>query len=114
MTCNNIPCFLVSSITQNTTSGTYEITFSTTPTVTDNSCFYFRIPCNITTVAPAGTPITANVNINGTLTAVPLWDCIGNVLRTGCKLKSRTCYLAKFGNDPNHIIVKGINKCSGV
>lgn len=108
MTCNNISCFLVSAITQNTTSGTYNITFTTTPTVTDRGCFKFRIPCNITTVATAGTPLTTTVNINGTATDVPLWDCLGNVLRTGCKLKTRTCYLAQFGNDPNHIIVKDV------
>lgn len=103
MTCN---CYLVSSITQNTTSGTYELTFVNTPTVTDGSCFYFRVPCNITTVATAGTPLTANVNLNGTVTAVPLWNCIGNVFRSGTTLKARTCYSAQFGNDPNHLIVK--------
>lgn len=106
MACNNIPCYLVSAVTQDTSAGTYNLTFVTTPTVTDGSCFKFRIPCNIATVATAGTPLTATVNINGTPTTVPLWDCMGNVLRTGCKLCTRKNYLAQFGNDPNHLIVR--------
>ncbi|DAB01938.1 TPA: hypothetical protein CPT96_03270 [Candidatus Gastranaerophilales bacterium HUM_10] len=99
-------CYLVSSITLNETAGVYELTFANTPSVADNTCFIFRIPCNILTSATAGTPINAIVNINGTNTSVPLWQCNGNVLRTGTVLKTRINYSAQFGNDPNHLIIR--------
>lgn len=99
-------CFLVSSIALNQTAGTYVISFSETPTVANNSCFMFRIPCNILTNVTTGTPITANVNINGTVTAVPLWKCNGNILKGGTVLKLRKWYVAQFGNDPNHLIIR--------
>jgi hypothetical protein len=101
-------CYLVTDITLNGASGTYELSFVDVPTVLDGSCFKFRIPCNITTVATAGTPLTANVSVNGSTVAVPLWDCVGNVLRTGTNLKTRTCYTAQFGADPNHLIVRDL------
>lgn len=108
MTCNTcIQTYLVSSVTVNTTTGTAVLTFSTTPTMENGKCFKFRVPCNITTVVTANTPITANVNINGTVTAVPVWNCLGNVLRTG-DLKTRKCYLAQFGNDPNHLLTREV------
>lgn len=94
--CNN--CLLVSDITDGL------ITFSTTPTVTNGATFCFRIPCQIKSQTPA-TALTANVIINGAITAIPVWDCIGNVLSTGGKLKTRTCYRAVFGNNPNHLLI---------
>lgn len=100
---NCIPTFLVSSIAL--VDNQYVLNFTTTPTVTNGKCFKFRIPCNITTVATAGTPLAANVTINGTITTVPLRDCNGNALLTGCKLRTRKCYLAQFGNNTNHLTV---------
>ena len=104
--------YLVSAVTLNTEAGTYDVTFVTPPTVTDGSCFKFRFPCNITTVATPSTPMRAGVNINGTVTFVPLWDCVGNVLRTGTTLKTRKVYGAIYGNDPAHLMIKEIKQCS--
>ena len=107
--------YLVSSITLDATAGAYVLAFNNLPSVTDGSCFKFRIPCNITTVATAGTPLQATVAVNGVSTNVPVWDEIGNVLRTGTTLKTRTCYVARFGADPNHVIVKKADgKCLGI
>ena len=106
--CKSTCTYLVSSVTLDSTAGTYVVNFNQTPTVTDKACFKFRVPCNISTVATPNTPMTANVLINGAVVAVPLWDCYGNILRTGNTLKVRTVYLAQFGNDPNHLLVKRV------
>jgi hypothetical protein len=46
------------------TAGAYVLAFNNLPSVTDGSCFKFRIPCNITTVATSGTPLQATVAVN--------------------------------------------------
>jgi hypothetical protein len=101
--------YLVASVTLDTTAGNYVVTFDRTPTVTDNGCFKFRVPCNISTVATPNTPMVASVILNGVVTNVPLWECNGNVLRTGQYLKTRTVYCAQFGSDPNHLLVKRVS-----
>lgn len=111
MTCSH-STHLVSSIELNAEAGTYDISFVTVPTVKDGSCFKFRFPCNVTTVATPSTPIRAGLNINGTVTFVPLWDCVGNVLRTGTTLRTRKVYCAIYGNDPAHLMIKEAKKCS--
>ena len=101
--------YLVSSVTLNTEAGNYVVAFNKTPTVTDNGCFKFRVPCNISTVATPNTPMVASVIVNGVVTTVPLWECNGNVLRTGQYLKTRTVYCAQYGNDPSHLLVKRVS-----
>lgn len=94
-------------MTTNTQNGTINLFFDSTPTVTDASSFKFRIPCNIRTVATPNTPMTATVSINGTATAVPLWHGgTGNIFRSGTDLHVRTCYVATYGSDPSHLMIR--------
>lgn len=108
------PTYLVTAV--NESGGTaYTLTFRTTPTLLNKSVIKFRITDGLSTVATAGLPILANVNVNGTLVSVPLLDSIGNNVRTGDTLRTRTTYTAVFGSDPNHlqiIKVKG-KSCLG-
>lgn len=109
----NINCctatYLVTSIFNNTTE--YVMTFKTVPTLLNGSVIKFRLAESITTAATAGLPIVANVNVNGVVTSVPLTDCIGNVVRTGDDLRTRTVYTAVFGSDANHLqIIKADGK----
>lgn len=108
------PTFLVTSFTANGTSN-YIMNFKTTPTLSNGECIKFRI-ADIPVSLTAGLPIFANVNIGGVLTSISLNDAIGNTVRTGDNLKTRTTYQAVFGSDPNHlqiIKVKGC-KCSNI
>ena len=115
---HNINCctatYLVTSIFNNTTD--YVMTFKTVPTLSNGSIIKFRLAESITTAAVAGLPIVANVNVNGEVVAVPLTDCIGNNVRTGDDLRTRTVYTAVFGSDPNHLQIIKVDgkKCLGV
>ena len=113
--CNCSPTYLVTAV--NESGGTaYTLTFRTTPTLLNKSVIKFRVTDGLSTVATSGLPILANVNFNGALVSVPLLDSIGNNVRTGEGLKTRTTYTAVFGSDPNHlqiIKVKG-RSCLGV
>ena len=108
------PTYLVSSFTNNTTE--YIMSFKTVPTLLNGSSIKFRLSDSISTVATAGLPIVASVNVNGTLTAVPLTDCIGNAIRTGDDLRTRVTYTAIFGSDSNHLQIVKINgkRCLGI
>lgn len=111
--CNCKPTYLVTSITDNG-GANYILNFKTVPTLENGECIKFRLKDCISTVQTAGLQIFANVNVNGTLTAVPLTDCIGNFVRTGCKLRTRTTYKAIFGSDSNHLQVLRLNEgCCG-
>ena len=108
------PTFLVTSVFNNTTE--YIMTFKTVPTLQNGTVIKFRLAEGITTAATAGLPIVANVNVNGALTSVPLRDCIGNSVRTGEGLRTRTVYTAIFGADANHLQIIKVDgkKCLGV
>jgi hypothetical protein len=109
------PTYLVTAV--NESGGTaYTLTFRTTPTLVNGSVIKFRITDGLSTVATAGLPILANVNVNGTLVSVPLLDSIGNNVRTGDDLRTRTTYTAVFGSDPNHLLIAKVKgkSCLGV
>lgn len=108
------PTYLVTSVTEAGTN--VFLTFRTTPTLVNGDTLKFRITSAISNTVSAGLPINANVNVNGTLTAVPLYDPIGNLVRTGDDLRTRTTYTAVFGSDPNHLQILKVNgkKCLGL
>lgn len=108
------PTYLVNAGAVNGT--VYTLSFRTVPTLTNGSVIKFRLSESITTVADAGLPIQANVNVNGTVVGVPLTDCIGNAVRTGDGLRARTTYTAVFGSDANHLQIVKVNckRCLGV
>ena len=112
--CECSPTFLVTSFTNNS-GANYIMNFRTTPTLSNGECIKFRI-ADIPVSLTAGLQIFANVNINGTLTSVPLTDAIGNYIRTGDNLKTRVTYQAVFGSDPNHLQVMKVKgcKCSSI
>ncbi len=109
------PTYLITSGTINGTTS-YNLNFRTTPTLLNGSVIKFRLSEAITTVPSSGLPILVNVNINGTITTVPLLDCIGNAVRTGDNLRTRTTYTAVFGADSPHLQIIRINgkPCLGV
>lgn len=101
------PTYLVTSVFNNTDN--YVMTFRTVPTLMNGSVIKFRLSESITTAATAGLPIVANVIVNGETVSVPLLDCIGNNVRTGDNLRTRTIYTAVFGSDPNHLQIIKVN-----
>ena len=107
--CDCAPTFLVTSITNNG-GVNYILNFRTTPTLANGECIKFRF-ADLAVALTAGLPIFANVNVNGVLTSVPLFDAIGNTIRTGDDLRIRTTYKAVFGADPNHLQVVEVKGC---
>lgn len=107
------PTYLVSSVVDNTTN--YIMNFKTIPTLLNGTVIKFRLSESIATAATAGLPIVATVNVNGAPTVIPVTDCIGNVVRTGESLKTRTIYTAVFGSDANHLQIIKVDgkKCLG-
>lgn len=108
--CDCCPTYLVTSVTDNA-GANYILNFRTVPTLTNGGTLKFRLADSITTVATAGLPIFANVTVNGALVSVPLTDCIGNNVRTGDDLRTRTVYKAVFGSDPNHLQIINFKRC---
>ena len=106
---NCAPTYLVTSFTNNS-GANYIMNFRTTPTLSNGECVKFRI-ADIPVSLTAGLQIFANVNINGTLTPVSLTDAIGNYIRTGDNLRTRTTYKAVFGSDPNHLQIIEVKGC---
>lgn len=104
------PTYLVTSVTDNG-GANYLLNFRTVPTLLNSGILRFRLADSITTVAAAGLQIFANVNVNGSVVSVPLTDYIGNYVRTGDKLKTRTVYKAVFGSDPNHLQILNFKRC---
>lgn len=104
------PTYLVTSVTDNG-GVNYILNFRTVPTLLNGQVLKFRLADSLTTVAAAGFPIFANVTVNGALVSVPLWDSIGNTVRTGDSLRTRTVYKAVFGSDPNHLQVFNFKRC---
>jgi hypothetical protein len=104
------PTYLVTNIEN------ANLTFRTVPTLLNGSVVKFRIAESITDSLPAGVAITATVNVNGTPTPVPLTDVIGNAVRTGDSLRTRTVYTAVFGSDANHLQIVKVNgkSCLGI
>ena len=104
------PTYLVTNIEN------ANLTFRTVPTLLNGTVIKFRIADCITDSLPAGTAITATVSVNGTPTPVPLTDAIGNAVRTGDGLRTRTVYTAVFGSDANHLQIVKINgkSCLGI
>lgn len=107
--CNCAPTYLVTSVTDNG-GVNYILNFRTTPTLANGECIKFRIE-NIPTALVAGRQIFANVTVNGGVVSVPLTDVIGNYIRTGDDLRTRTTYEAVFGSDPNHLQVLKVKGC---
>lgn len=110
--CGCAPTYLVTSIVANGTDN-YIMNFRTIPTLLNGSVIKFRLADSLTTVATAGLPVFANVTVNGATVSVPLLDSIGNAVRTGDDLKTRTTYTAVFGSDSNHLQIVKVNgkKC---
>lgn len=108
--CDCCPTYLVTSVTDNG-GANYILNFRTVPTLTNGGVLKFRLADSITTVAVAGVPLFANVTVNGALVSVPLTDCIGNNVRTGDDLRTRTVYKAVFGSDPNHLQIINFKRC---
>ena len=110
--CNNTCCptYLVTSVTDNG-GANYILNFRTVPTLLNGATLKFRLADSITTVATAGLQIYANVTVNGFLVSVPLTDFIGNYVRTGDNLRTRTVYKAVFGADPNHLQILNFKRC---
>lgn len=104
------PTYLVTS------TANANLTFRTVPTLLNGSVIKFRISDSITDSLPAGTAMTATVTVNGVATPVPLTDGIGNVVRTGDTLRTRTVYTAVFGSDANHLQIVKVNgkPCLGI
>lgn len=109
--CNCEPTYLITGV--NAVNNIVYLTFRTTPTMVNGETIKFRITGGLSNIVAGGLPIYANVNVNGTLTAVPLEDVIGNNVRSGAYLRTRTTYTAVFGSDPNHLLITKVNgkKC---
>lgn len=97
--CN--PTYLITTI--NSSADSVVLGFRTIPTLADGELIKFRLTEAISSTVVGGLPISVTVNVNGTPTQVPLWDGIGNILRSGEGLRTRTTYTAVFGSDPNHL-----------
>ena len=97
------PTYLVTSIEN------ANLTFRTVPTLVNGSVIKFRIADTITDSLPAGVAITATVTVNDVATPIPLTDAIGNAVRTGDGLRTRTVYTAVFGSDANHLQIVKVN-----
>lgn len=112
--CNCGPTYLVTKV--EAVNNVVYMTFRTVPTMVNGEVIKFRITGGLTNVITAGLPVYANVNVNGTLTAVNLLDSIGNDVRSGNYLRTRTTYTAVFGSDPNHLQITKVNgkRCYGV
>lgn len=108
--CDCAPTYLVNSIVNNG-GVNYLLNFKTVPTLLNGNCIKFRLADSISTVAAPGLPIFVNANVNGAVISVPLRDCIGNNVRTGDDLKTRTTYTAIFGSDTNHLQIVKVNGC---
>lgn len=108
--CACYPTYLVTSVTDNG-GANYILNFRTVPTLLNGGVLKFRLADSITTVATAGLQLFANVNVNGVLTSVPLTDCLGNYVRTGDDLRTRTVYKAVFGSDPSHLQIRNFQRC---
>ena len=75
--CNNF--YFVTSAT--ITGGQLVLTFNRLPTAIDESKLCFRFSQGFVLPAGAATlPVVANISVNGTTTAVPLWNKFGNVM----------------------------------
>ena len=97
------PTYLVTSIEN------ANLTFRTVPTLVNGSVIKFRIADTITDTLPDGVAITATVTVNDVATPIPLTDAIGNAVRTGDGLRTRTVYTAVFGSDANHLQIVKVN-----
>lgn len=101
------PTYLITTINSSATS--VVLGFKTIPTLADGECIKFRLSEAISSTVVGGLPINVTVNVNGTPTQVPLRDGIGNLLRSGAGLRTRTTYIAVFGSDPVHLSIVKVN-----
>lgn len=105
MACNNCPCKeRIIRTTAVATAGTApnQTLTLTIPATTfrENECFKLII-CQ-TIPATAG---TAKVNIVSGSTTIPVLNRIGNSMRAD-QLRCRKCYLAVYGSDTAHVLIK--------
>lgn len=92
-------------------STTLVLSFTNTPTFSNNQWFKFVICPNIVNPATTPSPVVVNMNVSGSVAQVALWDNAGNPVYSNtlnrCKL-----YFGKMGSGTaNHIVVYNTPDC---
>lgn len=91
--------------------GNLVLTFSNTPVFSNTRCFRFYICPSIVNTSTAVLPVTVNMNVAGTTTAVPLLDKYGNVVYSNT-LHRGVDYCGAMGSvTTNHVIVYNTPCC---
>lgn len=92
-------------------SGNLVLTFANTPVFSNTRKFCFYICPNIVNTSTAVLPVVVNVNISGTVAAVPLWDRFGNIVYSNT-LKKGVDYFGYMGSvTDEHVIIYNTPCC---
>jgi hypothetical protein len=90
-------------------SGALVLSFSEVPIFTNTGRVWFKVCPNIVNTSTAILPITLNMNVGGTLTAVPLYDGWGNVAYSNT-IKRGYIYRCGMGSVvTDHVVAYNLN-----
>ena len=92
-------------------SGNLVLTFANTPVFSNTRKFCFYICPNIVNTSNAVLPVVVNMNINGTVGAIPLLDRFANVVYSNT-LKKGVDYFGYMGSvTDEHVIIYNTPCC---